>query len=187
MAAWAALSAGGASLTSVPTSDRYPTAGAAGGRCPDRMISTGHPLDIRHAHGGRNINDHRNQLPARSVLTISPRGSARRLRASANRDPIFTSLTTVKHHTPTCDAQRPCSVLCCVHAGHDAGRSARNGERPETGRRFARALDVPAVGGAHEESPNDCKSSTGHRTEANTKRQDSLGTCPPAPWAQPSR
>jgi hypothetical protein len=24
--------------------DRYPTAGAAGGRCPDRMISTGHPL-----------------------------------------------------------------------------------------------------------------------------------------------
>ena len=124
--------------------------------------------------------EHQTTETSTSVLTISPRGSARRLRASANRDPIFTSWTTVKHHTPTCDAPLPCSVLgavLCVRAGR------RNAQ---TGRRFG-ALDVPAVGGAHEESPNDCKSSTGHRTEANTKRQDSLGTCPPAPWAQPSR
>jgi|LauGreDrversion4_1035100.scaffolds.fasta_scaffold53158_2 hypothetical protein len=38
--------------------DRYPTAGAAGGRCPDRMISTGHPLDTRHAWRSEHLNDH---------------------------------------------------------------------------------------------------------------------------------
>ena len=74
--------------------------------------------------------------PSTSVLTISPRGSARRLRASANRDPIFTSLTTVKHHTPTCDAPRPCSVLCCIRTTA-AGGGASADERAQTGRRFA--------------------------------------------------
>jgi len=71
--------------------------------------------------------------PSTSVLTISPRGSARRLRASANRDPIFTSLTTVKHHTPTTLRDR--ARFCAVFVPPVAVRRRTNAA--QTGRRFA--------------------------------------------------
>ena len=144
-------------LSRRPTAIRPPAppGGAAGGETvpiadDPRMISTGHG-HCTSSTPWVGTSNHRNHV---RPITISPRGSAGTVSPSANRDPISTSLTTVKHHARTCDRTRSRRELSPRPRGRWAP-GVRTGRRSEL-----RALES----GAHEDErglAENCKSSTG--------------------------